>query len=74
MEPDVLYYRDEQVDRYFARVVGQRHPRYGQEFRYDVAQGAWVALELMPVIGWLLDGDPWLEEVDASEVPQALAV
>ena len=67
MEPDVLYYRDEQVDRYFARVVGQRHPLYGQEFRYDVAQGAWVA-----VLGWLLDGDPWLEEVDASEVPRDL--
>lgn len=72
MKADVLYYHDDQVDRYFARVVGEQHPLYGKEFRYDTESHAWIGLETMPVLGWLLDGDPWLEEVKSFEIPSAL--
>lgn len=71
----ITYYRNERylahgVEPKFARCgTGTPFPA-GSEFRLDGDH--WTRLSGMPVLGWLLDGDAFLEETPEEQMPLAL--
>lgn len=74
MHTGIAYYRDTRylpdAEPMFA-IVGRDTPLpRGAEFRLDGDH--WTELQGMPVMGWLLDGDPFLDLTPEAEMPLLL--